>query len=242
MKTVGVICEFDPVHRGHAWLLEEVRRRGAACIVCAMSGNFTQRGEAAAFDKLSRARMAVAAGADLVVELPTVWALSGAESFARGGAAVLTLAGCTHIAFGSECGDLTALQRVAEALRSPGFDGAVREKLSAGVTYAAARQAAAEALLGPDGALLRQPNNILAIEYLKAVAELESPLIPETVRRQGDGHDSPAAGEFASGSCIRDLLRTGRTAEALALLPESSRAIASEELAAHRAPADLHRC
>ena len=114
MPVFGVICEYDPFHLGHRWMLEQLHRQGP--VVCAMSGCFTQRGEFAAVNKFARAEMAVRNGADLVLELPTPWAVSGAERFARGGVELLKKTGLvTHLAFGSECGDLEALQRV-EAL------------------------------------------------------------------------------------------------------------------------------
>lgn len=109
MPVFGVICEYDPFHLGHRWMLEQLRQQGP--VVCAMSGCFTQRGEFAAVNKFARAEMAVRNGADLVLELPTPWAVSGAERFARGGVELLQNAGVvTHLAFGSECGDLEALR------------------------------------------------------------------------------------------------------------------------------------
>lgn len=114
MPVFGVICEYDPFHLGHRWMLEQLHRQGP--VVCAMSGCFTQRGEFAAVNKFARAEMAVRNGADLVLELPTPWAVSGAERFARGGVELLEKTGLvTHLAFGSECGDLEALQRVEAA-------------------------------------------------------------------------------------------------------------------------------
>ena len=105
MSVTGIICEYDPLHTGHAWLMAQARAAGASAVVCAMSGNFTQRGGFAAADKLARAEMAVACGADLVLELPTVWAMSTAERFARGGVEVLTRTGVvTELLFGSESG------------------------------------------------------------------------------------------------------------------------------------------
>ena len=110
---IGIICEFDPLHSGHARLLSHARAMGADAVICAMSGNFTQRGSFAALDKRARAEMAVRCGADLVVELPTVWAMSPAETFARGGVQLLALTGVDTLLFGSECGELEPLQRVA---------------------------------------------------------------------------------------------------------------------------------
>ena len=120
MPVFGVICEYDPFHLGHRWMLEQLHRQGP--VVCAMSGCFTQRGEFAAVNKFARAEMAVRNGADLVLELPTPWAVSGAERFARGGVELLRKTGLvTHLAFGSECGNLEALQRVEACLSGESF-------------------------------------------------------------------------------------------------------------------------
>ena len=144
---IGIICEFDPLHSGHARLLSHARAMGADAVICAMSGNFTQRGSFAALDKRARAEMAVRCGADLVVELPTVWAMSPAETFARGGVQLLALTGVDTLLFGSECGELSALRRLADCLDSPAF----ADRLTAadsGATFAVRRQRAAAALLG----------------------------------------------------------------------------------------------
>lgn len=160
---IGIICEFDPLHSGHARLLSHARAMGADAVICAMSGNFTQRGSFAALDKRARAEMAVRCGADLVVELPTVWAMSPAETFARGGVQLLALTGVDTLLFGSECGELSALRRLADCLDSPAF----ADRLTAadsGATFAVRRQRAAAALLGDaDAALLESPNNTLAV-------------------------------------------------------------------------------
>lgn len=148
MPVFGVICEYDPFHLGHRWMLEQLHRQGP--VVCAMSGCFTQRGEFAAVNKFARAEMAVRNGADLVLELPTPWAVSGAERFARGGVELLKKTGLvTHLAFGSECGDLEALQRVEACLSAESFQETLRRRLEGGETFARCRQAAVEELLDP---------------------------------------------------------------------------------------------
>ena len=134
---IGIIAEFDPFHRGHAHLIAQAKAAlPGAPVVCAMSGPFTQRGEAAIVSKYARAEMAVRCGADLVVELPVQWAVSSAESFARGGVQILHALGVTHLAFGSESGDLTALQIVAQALDSAAFPDALRPYLQQGLPFA----------------------------------------------------------------------------------------------------------
>ena len=208
MSVTGIICEYDPLHTGHAWLMARARAAGASAVVCAMSGNFTQRGGFAAADKLARAEMAVACGADLVLELPTVWAMSTAERFARGGVEVLTRTGVvTELLFGSESGDMAALTRCADCLDSEDLTAALAAVPEDGRTFAARRQQAVEALLGPaDAVLLASPNNTLAVEYLRAIRRLKSPLTARTVRRTGAQHGEAPCGGFASASYLRQLL------------------------------------
>lgn len=242
MPVFGVICEYDPFHLGHRWMLEQLHRQGP--VVCAMSGCFTQRGEFAAVNKFARAEMAVRNGADLVLELPTPWAVSGAERFARGGVELLKKTGLvTHLAFGSECGDLEALQRVEACLSAESFQETLRRRLEGGETFARCRQAAVEELLDPrDAALLSQPNNILAIEYLKALRRADFPMEPITFPRRGGPHDGGAADGIASASHIRRLLRAGHTEEAMAFLPRESAEVLRREIAAGRGPVDMHTC
>ena len=234
MTIAGIICEFNPLHRGHAYLMAQLRQRGAEAVVCAMSGNFVQRGEPALVNKLSRAEMAVACGADLVLELPTPWAMATAETFARGGVQLLSMAGCTHIGFGSECGDTAALQSAADTLLLPALQADIRAQLAAGITYAAARQRAVEARLGAAAAVLRQPNDTLAVEYLRACRQLRAGLTPIAIRRIGAGHDGGAAAGYASASHIRQLLQQGREGEALSYMPAPAAAVLARELAAGR--------
>lgn len=211
MPVFGVICEYDPFHLGHRWMLEQLHRQGP--VVCAMSGCFTQRGEFAAVNKFARAEMAVRNGADLVLELPTPWAVSGAERFARGGVELLKKTGLvTHLAFGSECGDLEALQRVEACLSAESFQETLRRRLEGGETFARCRQAAVEELLDPrDAALLSQPNNILAIEYLKALRRADFSMEPITFPpRRGNviGHGLPAPG-IGGGAAAGNRRRPG---------------------------------
>ena len=234
MTVAGIICEFNPLHSGHAYLMAQLRQQGAEAIVCAMSGNFVQRGELALVNKLSRAEMAVDCGADLVLELPTPWAMATAERFARGGVQLLAMAGCRRIGFGSECGDAARLQAVAEILLSPAVQEDIRGELAAGITYAAARQRAVQSRLGDAAAVLRQPNDTLAVEYLKACRWLGIGMTPMAVRRVGAAHDGGAAEGYAAASHIRQLLRQGGEGEALSYLPEAAAAVLARELAAGR--------
>lgn len=236
MSVAGIICEYDPLHTGHAYLMAQAREAGAEAVVCAISGNFTQRGGFAVTDKLSRAEMAVSCGADLVLELPTVWAMSTAERFARGGVELLTRTGVvTELVFGSECGDLAALRRAADCLESPEFTASLASLPEDGRTFAARRQAALAALLGAEeAALLASPNNTLAVEYLRAVRRLGSPLTARTVRRTGAQHGEEASGGFASASYLRQLLAAGETEQAVAYMPPAAADILRREQAAGR--------
>lgn len=239
----AVIAEFNPLHFGHSYLLKQAKRSSALGVVVVMSGNFVQRGEPAAFYKWPRARAALECGADLVLELPLGFSLAGAERFAHGAVSILDSLGCVDtLWFGSECGDINALQTVAATISSPGFLGLIRCKMQSGMPFAAARQTVAEELLGEAGALLRDPNNILGIEYCKSLFRLHSPIHPHTILRIGAAHDSQLAlpqegAVIASASQIRRHIHSGEVYSHL--LPESAAQIFEQECAAGRAPASL---
>ena len=212
MVVAGVIAEYNPFHAGHALHIRETRRLLGDCAVAAvMSGNFVQRGDCAVLDKWTRARAALEGGADLVLELPTVWAASSAESFARGAAELLAAAGAaTHLSFGSECGDVEALQQVAACLDSEAYQAGLRRFLDEGMPFAACRQAAARAILGRDLAgLLSQPNNNLGVEYIRALNALNSQIRPVTVLRAGAPHDGGNHPEYPSASYLREKIFEG---------------------------------
>ena len=224
METAGIVAEYNPFHRGHAWHIAETRRRlgGDAPVVCVMSGHWVQRGECALADKWLRAALALSGGADLVVELPTPWAMASAEPFARGAVSLLAATGVVDVlSFGSETGELAPLEEAAAALDAPDYPERLRAALGRGLSFPAARQEAAGA------ACLSAPNNNLGVEYLRSLRALGSTIRPLTVPRQGAGHDGPAAGGFASASELRRLLRAGRGEEAAPYLT----APWSEELA-----------
>lgn len=234
MDAVGVVCEFDPLHRGHERLLRRAGESGRV-LVCAMSGNFTQRGGAACVEKFARAEMAVRCGADLVVELPTPWAMATAEKFADGGVSLLAQCGVKTLYFGSECRDADALWATAEALLRADVHRAIRLEMDGGLPYAAARQAVLERETGL-GALLAQPNNTLAVEYLKAIRRRGLAADAVTVRREDGGHHGTA-----SASHIRALLAAGQEAKAFALMPPQAADILGREMKKGLAPADPAR-
>lgn len=236
MQIAGIIAEYNPLHGGHTHLMEEIRSRLGedTAIVCVMSGDFVQRGDFALVRRHARAKAAVQSGADLVLELPLPWAVSSAERFADGGVRMLAATGLvTHLAFGSECGDAAALQKLAETLNSPELTGELKQELTSGVSFAAARQkAVAKLLTAEEAALLEDPNNILGVEYCKSIHRHGFAMEPLTIPRKGDAHDSAEVGDAAapSASAIRSLLREGRKEDALALMtPDMEVAYLAEE-------------
>lgn len=197
MKNVGIICEYNPFHNGHARQLRAVREQGGVC-VCLMSGNYVQRGEPAIFDKWTRAKAAALCGADLVLELPVTYALRSAEGFAAGGVEILDRMGCIDgLCFGSETDDINIIMSTAKALDTPEFSQNLKKELKLGVSFPTARQLALEAM-GEDGSVLETPNAILAVEYCKALLRRNSAIQPLLIHREGDYHggtdpDAPSA-------------------------------------------------
>ena len=207
----GIIAEYNPFHNGHAYQLEQARLlTGCDFLVVVMSGDYVQRGAPAVFDKYTRARMALACGADLVLELPVACSCASAEFFASGAVSLLDGLGCVDfLCFGSESGDLQSLMEPARILakESPVFQEALRRGLSLGLSFPAARKEAFRACASnPD--ILDLPNNILGIEYLKALLQRESSIKPVTIKREGQGyHDTLLDSGFASASGIRRFLK-----------------------------------
>lgn len=211
MSAVGIIAEFDPFHDGHAYLIREARKlTGADHVVVAMSGDFVERGEPAVFDKFERARAAVRGGADVVFELPTAYATSGAKIFSEAGVRLLSATGVVDsICFGSECGDIGTLCRASELLdnESEEFKTALLKYQKEGDSYPKAREKAlrdmgvSEELVK----LMREPNNILGIHYISAISNYCNGIKPYTIKRKGAGyHDRNTTGEgFKSASEIR---------------------------------------
>lgn len=215
-KICVIICEYNPFHNGHKLLIQKARELSQCeYIACIMSGDFSQRGEPCVLNKYSRAELAIVGGADIVLHLPTAYSCSSAEVFAHGGVKIANcLKNATHICFGSECGEIEPLKKLAEILvKEPKpYKKLLKKHLSKGLSYPASRQKAIEELVN-DGVLdkgldelLKGSNNILAIEYLKALITTKSKLTPITVKRQGEDFNSKKQGEFASASSLRDAL------------------------------------
>jgi predicted nucleotidyltransferase len=239
MRAVGLITEYNPFHNGHLHHLQESRQAADAEVtVAVMSGHFLQRGEPALVDKWERTRMALAAGVDVVVELPFPWACNSAPRFAEGAVRSLdALGGVDALCFGSEAGDLGSLQAGADLLlrHEAELGRRTASLLRSGQTYPAARAQVLGELAGDAAAaeLLGTPNNILGIEYLKALRQAGSPIRPLTIPRIGAGyHDVEAVGAIASATGIRRRLAEG--GEVDPLLPEPVHAVLQQALAAGR--------
>jgi len=207
--VTGIICEYNPLHLGHKKQLDTVRAADpTGGIVCLMSGNFVQRGAPAIVDKMARAKAAVLCGADLVVELPVTVALSSAEGFADGGVEILS-GFCDRLCFGAESADSPALISLAEALLTDDFRDALHVELDKGLSFPAARQSALERL-GMNGKILELPNNILAVEYCKAILRRHCRMEPMPIFRGGDYHAREAEQNNPSATAIRNRMLTGQ--------------------------------
>ena len=206
MKTVGIICEYNPLHLGHRKQIDRIRAEFGpeTRIVCAMSGNFVQRGAPAIVDKTPRAAAAVACGADLVLELPVTAALSSAEGFAAAGVKLLSPL-CDTLCFGAETASREALLQAARALLSPDFPPLLRQELDTGKSFPAAREAALKRM-GVAGDILCQPNNILAVEYCKAILSQGSTMEPFPIHRQGSYHALTVDADNPSATAVRNLM------------------------------------
>lgn len=201
VKTAGIIAEYNPFHNGHEYHIQKTREKsGADGIIAVMSGNFVQRGDAALCDKYSRAKAAVLGGADLVAELPCFFACQSAEFFAKGGVEILEAMKCDYISFGTETDDISELIKLADTIKSsgPDFGKRLSEELKSGVSFPKAMAN----VIGSD--LLNTPNNVLAVEYLKAVKSMT----PLCVKRYGSQHDGEGSASF-----IRQRISEGKSIE-----------------------------
>ncbi len=214
MKTSAIICEYNPLHNGHVYHIQKTRENGATHIVAVLSSNFVQRGDVALLDKFDRAKLALRAGADLVLELPTVFSMSSAELYATGAISLLRGLGMIdELSFGSSNGDLECLELLTEASVSTTkvYQERILDLMRQGESYPAAmweivRQRYGNRVAG----MMHDPNNLLAIEYLKAMQKLDVDFKPFTIQRQCVSHDSMTASDmFASASFIRKSVGDG---------------------------------
>ncbi len=212
MKFCGIICEFNPFHNGHEYLIKEAKKITGEGIVCLMSGNFVQRGEPAIQEKYERAKQAIMAGADAVLELPTIYACSNAENFAFGAIKTLTALGVKYLAFGVENAELETLQKIAKIKfeNSEAFVSSFKNEIENGICYNTALKRAIAKEFDDNieiEELLKKPNNILAIEYLTAMLKLNSKLTPIAINRVDNGYYSNKENkQFLSASGIRKLI------------------------------------
>lgn len=208
MKTLAIIAEYNPLHDGHKYQFEKsLEQAQATHSLILMSGNFVQRGEPAITDKFTRARQAIAMGADLVLELPFIYAVNSAEFFAEGAIRILNASGVVDVlSFGSESADLPSLNERAARLLEPNHDREVKANMSDGLPYAKA----VEKRLG---AASRAPNDILGVQYLKALNKLDSPITPLVIKRQGSYHDEAMSVRYPSATAIRQAHRFGQLSD-----------------------------
>ena len=212
MKAVGLVTEYNPFHNGHLYHLNKAMElTGADISVAVMSGDFVQRGELAVLDKYTRASMALNSGVNLVVELPVNYAVSSAESFAAGALRVLDYIKADSIAFGSESGNIERLSKLAHILcdNEDTLYKEISKYTANGISYAAARQKVVEKLTDKDtAAMLTSSNNILAVEYLKAIIKNNYAIKPYTIKRQGDSYnDTDIMSDYASATALRGNLK-----------------------------------
>lgn len=229
MKAVGLVTEYNPFHNGHLYHLNKAMElTGADISVAVMSGDFVQRGEPAVLDKYTRTSMALNSGVNLVVELPVNYAVSSAESFAAGALKVLDYIKADSIAFGSESGDIERLSKLAHILcdNEDTLYKEISKYTANGISYATARQKVVEKLTDKDtAAMLTSSNNILAVEYLKAIIKNNYAIKPYTVQRQGDSYnDTDIRSEYASATALRENLKADNISE---YIPVKARLILS---------------
>ncbi|MCQ2450197.1 MAG: nucleotidyltransferase family protein [Clostridia bacterium] len=229
MSVTGVIAEFNPFHKGHQLLIDQLHQSGDT-VVCVISGNFVQRGDTAIIPKSKRAEAALRCGVDLVAELPVCWSMSTAQNFALGGVAQLMALGCERIAFGSECGDIDALTKTADVLSDKNLHERLSDKLSTGISFAKARQQVAEEMGAPAG-LLEHANDTLAVEYILAARRLGFTGDFYAFARKGADHDSKEINPVAvSASLIREHLLTGDIGFAERFIPLALRRFIRPEM------------
>ena len=233
MTSCGLICEFDPFHNGHKYLIDKAREAGAEAVVCVMSGSFTQRGGPALWDKFRRAEAAVSCGADLVLELPAVYAVNSADLFARGGIRILKGLGCIDmLAFGSECADAEKLLKAAKATaeETEAYSSRLRELLSGGLSYAAAcRQALSDLYSEDTASVLDGSNDILNVCYIRETMLQGADMSFLPVKRLGASYGANAPeGIFASAGYIRNAVLCGQDTGYRDLIPDKALAVLSD--------------
>lgn len=222
MNITGIITEYNPFHNGHLYHLTEAKKNtNCDAVICIMSGNFVQRGGPAIVDKWQRTEMALNNGVDLVIELPTYYAVSSAEFFAKGAVSILNNLGVVNnLFFGSECGDVNKLTTIAKTLvdEDSKLKYIIKENLAKGETFAKAREKALISYLNNEdlNEILTSSNNILGIEYIKSIIRMNSNIKPFTLKREGSNYnDKILSNSFSSATSIRELLKQKASIESL---------------------------
>lgn len=238
MKIAGIIAEYNPFHNGHLYQLLETRKAGATHIVAVMSGSFVQRGDIALCSKWARAKMALLNGVDLVVELPTPFALSSANIFARAGVFILNQLNADMISFGSEEGNIELLKQVTLNISNAENSQYISDFLKQGISYPSAREKAINHMYGSDiGNIIKKANNLLAIEYIKAINDINPLIKPITIKREQAQHDSNIIGDnIASASYLRKLVNLNQINKLSQFMPLSSYEILQSEITNNLAP------
>lgn len=236
----GIVAEFNPFHNGHKHIVDILKAGGENTVTAVMSESFVQRGECACMSPYERTMAALSCGVDLVLSLPVPYATASAERFASGGVTVLGSLGCIDaLGFGSECGDVKVLKKCAEAITAEEFSPLLENRLSEGLSFPTARQKALRDMYGDEFAdALSSPNDLLGVEYIKAIEKNKFPIKPVAVKRVGVSHDSEEINvDFCSASAIRSFLKNG--GDYKNFMPEKSFNILSEAVASGNAPADF---
>lgn len=224
MAVCAIISEYNPFHLGHAYQIEQTRNiiGENSAIVCFMSGNYVQRGEFAIYEKYLRAKTAVLGGADLVFELPLATALSSAEGFAQGAVKMMKTCGViTHLSFGSEHDSLEQTQKTADFLESEIFQNAVKIEMEKGENYAIACQKVLDIYLPEHSRLLKSPNSLLGISYLRALKQNAPEIKAVAIKRQGAAHDGDPVGSYASASYLRKNIWAGSLLSCKPFMPDA---------------------
>jgi len=231
MKTVGIIAEYNPFHNGHKYQIAKAKEiTGADTVIVIMSGSFTQQGNIATVDKFKRAEMAIKSGADLVIELPTIFATSSAEMFAFGSVNILDkLNTVDYLVFGTECDNIDILNRIADKLLSNKdiIDTNIKNEIKNGISYASARDNSLRTILTKiEYDEFSKPNNILAIEYLKSLKTINSRIKPIAIQRKSANHNDKnikAMEVYASATSIRNKLEeTNNIFDVILTIPDST--------------------
>lgn len=221
LAIAGIIAEFNPLHNGHKYLID-CAKSNCDKVITVVSGNFVQRGDVAVIPKYIRAEMALSIGVDLVVELPTPWAMSTAQNFAFGAMSQLSAFNIDSLHFGSECGDVEKLIKIADIIYCEEFNDTLKSKINGGETYAKIRQNHLKTFIGHDSKILENPNDTLAIEYINASKKLGLNIKFNAVKRVGAGHnDTSIYDNFVSSTKLREMIKDKSEIDLSSFVPES---------------------